>query len=173
MRNFIFFEGKHNADFLWLFLPQNRSHWERKIKLKGSFVGSTLSSPFFLFFSLFLGSGEARIHLNFWNVWRSLVERKLATDCWVPMVFNRIVSPSWEVFGNQGPFIAESRFKENLLFMVFDYEAIFILCPLEFFNIRIQVVVPSLPALFSYPAFHASGDSTPVFSAIVLNQFHQ
>lgn len=88
------------------------------------------------------------------------VGAELAFNRGVPVVFDVVVSSSWEKFAYQSPPVAVNP-------LGLDKGHVFLLCPLVFLDIWIEVVVPSLATLFAYPAFEVLGDFRPV-----LGPFH-
>lgn len=76
------------------------------------------------------------------------------------MVLDRVISSSWQKFGYFCPSISHSL-------MSLDDKHIFIICPFFFFDVRIQVVMPSLSTLFSNSSWEWVSNSRPTPSSIL------
>ena len=70
------------------------------------------------------------------------------------MIFDRVICASGEEFGDLGPFIA-------MFLLVGDDDLVFFFGPGAEFEVWIQMVVPSLAALFAYPTLQIAGDQAP------------
>jgi len=84
----------------------------------------------------------------------------------VVSIFNVVVRAPRQILCNLGPLVTE-------LLVPPDDCSVFLKGPLVFLDIRIQVVVPPLSALFSNPARKSLRYKTPVFSSIHSNIFRE
>lgn len=66
-------------------------------------------------------------------------------ECWIIIVFDTVIRPSLKLFGDLGPFVAVSLMQtKNLSLLVLRYWILF--------DVRVQMVVPSLSALLASPS---------------------
>lgn len=82
------------------------------------------------------------------------------------MIFNVVVRSSGKKFSDFRPTIPK-------FFMSVNYGLIFKLSPFIFFDVRIQVIVPSFSALLSYPTRKILGNKTPILCFIFPDIFYQ
>ena len=82
----------------------------------------------------------------------------------VPMVFNGVVSPSWQHLCHLSPFVAMSCMCQK-------QDPLFVGHPLNFQDIGVKVVVPPLSALLAQPPLNELGDEGPTLRSMLLNQF--
>ena len=80
------------------------------------------------------------------------------------MIFYRIVCTSWQHFRHLCPFISMSRVcqKQNPFFVGH---------PLNFKNAWVEMIMPSLPALFAEPALDEFSDERPSLRPILFYKF--
>jgi len=86
----------------------------------------------------------------------------------VPVVFDGIVGASREELSYHGPFVSISKLGSFLLLVSINDDLIFFFGPFVFADIGVQVVVPSLPALFSDPSRELLCNKTPVFGPVLM-----
>ncbi len=79
------------------------------------------------------------------------------------MVLDGIVGPALQDLRDLGPLVAESP-------MVEIQDPLFVLAPGDLLNLRVQMVVPSLPALLADPSWQVLCYLSPLLGAIGFNQ---
>jgi hypothetical protein len=70
------------------------------------------------------------------------------------------------VFGDLSPLV-------SVLLVGLDDHLVFLVCPLLFLDVGVQMVVPALPALFADPAWQLLADLAPVFGPFILDHPHE
>ena len=86
------------------------------------------------------------------------------------MIFYGIVGPTRQKFSNESPLISKSEYRVALLFVSLNNDLIFVFVPTLFAYLRVEVVVPSLSALFSDSPRQLFGDVTPILRTVLLYQ---
>ena len=79
------------------------------------------------------------------------------------MVFNRVVGPSWEVFGDFSPFVADG-------FVIKEEKPFFILVPGGFLDHWVEVVVPTLTTLLADATVEMVRDEGPFLGTVLLDE---
>lgn len=89
---------------------------------------------------------------------------KLSLHDWVPMVLDWVVSSSFNELSKHCPFVAIQfvEQKQNPLFIVW---------PLVFWDLRIQMIEPSFSALFSLSSRNVLSNEGPFIRTMLLNEF--
>lgn len=83
----------------------------------------------------------------------------------VPMILNGIVRPTRQQFRDSRPLVTQ-----HLMGLIYDF--VFVFCPSAFLYFRVQMVVPSFSALFSYSSFQVAGYQSPFLGTIFVNEFN-
>ena len=86
------------------------------------------------------------------------------------MIFYGIVSPAGQKFCDESPLISKSEYRVALLFVSLNDGLILIFVPPLFAYFRIEVIVPSLPALLSDSSWKLFGDVAPILRTVLLYQ---
>ena len=79
------------------------------------------------------------------------------------MVLDGVVGPSWQQLGNLGPLVAHVD-------VALQDGPILVGRPGLLANVRVEVVVPPLPALLAYPPGQLVGDDGPLLGPVPLDQ---
>jgi hypothetical protein len=79
------------------------------------------------------------------------------------VVFDRVVGPSFQNFGDFGPFVALATVAEV-------EDPLLVATPLDLLDLGVQVVVPPLSALLPDPARQVLSDLGPLLGPVLLNQ---
>jgi hypothetical protein len=80
----------------------------------------------------------------------------------VPVVLNRVVRSSFEYFGDFSPFVTAASVHEV-------EDPFFLLAPADFFDLGVEVVVPSLSALLPNSAWQVLGYQGPLLGAVLFD----
>jgi hypothetical protein len=81
------------------------------------------------------------------------------------VIFYRIICTPFKEFGNFSPFIAYP-------FVVKEENPLFLLTPAYLFDLRIQVIMPALPALLPDATREMLSDLSPLLRSMQMNQLN-
>ena len=79
------------------------------------------------------------------------------------MVVVAVLSPARQKLCNFSPLVAQA-------FVCIKKDALFVICPDTLFHRRVEMVVPTFPALLANPGFHLLGNLRPVLGTVFLDQ---
>lgn len=86
-------------------------------------------------------------------------------QCAIPPILNRIVCPPFQTFCNLGPFVPQLCMQlGNLL--------ILLVSPLTLVYVRVEMIVPTFPALFAQSPLELPRDEAPLLLTVDLHQLH-
>ena len=75
------------------------------------------------------------------------------------MIFDRIVSATFENLGYLRPLIVDDAMHE-------EENPLLLFIPIDFFDSGVQVIVPTFTTLLSHPAVEMLGDKSPLLRAV-------
>ena len=87
------------------------------------------------------------------HVWQLALHRR------IPVILNRVISSTFKNFSDLGPLVIHNTMHE-------EENPLFLLIPVDFFNTRIEMIVPSFATLLSYSAVEVLRYKGPLLRTI-------